>query len=317
MNIITGTVQSSDPVRLDRYIAEELKLLTRSQLKARLVSILVNGRGAKPSRVVMEGDRFVVEIEDEIDQVAAAEDLELAVLYRDEQVIVIDKAQGMVTHPAHGNWRGTLANGLLGLASAERLADGASAAPASSPAPLRAGIVHRLDKDTSGVIIAARTAAAQEFLASQFRDRSTVKIYLAIVIGTPATSTGRIDTWLARDPRDRKRFAVAAEGQGRRAVTDWKILARGEGFTLLALRPRTGRTHQLRVHCKYLGCPILGDPIYARRDRLFPNATLMLHARELSICLPGTTETRRFRADVPDRFLAILRELGIESSMES
>ena len=308
MPALDGTVRCDGEMRLDRYIAEVLRAITRSQLRARLRSATVNGKPAKPSRPVRDGDRFSLELAPEEDRSEAAEDIELSVLYEDEAVIVVDKAQGMVTHPAHGNWRGTLANALLGRA-ARRDHDAVGAS--STAAPARAGIVHRLDKDTSGVIIAARTAAAQEFLAAQFRDRSTAKLYLAVVKGIPPTPEGRLDTWLARDPRDRKRFAISSEGQGRRAVTDWKVLGSARGYALLALKPRTGRTHQLRVHCRRLGCPIVGDPVYGTIDRNWPDATLMLHARELRIVLPGQIEPSRFRAPLPERFVDMLAVLGL------
>ncbi|HAE21205.1 MAG TPA: RluA family pseudouridine synthase [Spirochaetaceae bacterium] len=301
---LEGLVQGEAEMRLDRYIADELGSLSRSQLKLRSLAIRVNGREAKLSRLVKPGDSFAIVLKDEEAAGEAAEELELDILYEDASVIVLNKAQGMVTHPAHGNWRGTLANGLLGLFKAQRDA---------AEAPSRAGIVHRLDKDTSGLIIAAKTAAAQEFLAAQFRDRTTRKIYLAVCQGVPAAASGRIDTWLARDPRDRKRFCVSAEGDGKHAQSDYKLLGSAEGYALLALRPRTGRTHQLRVHCKRLGCPILGDPIYGRKDKRFPEATLMLHARELMITLPGEAEARVFSAPIPERFLRILRLLALET----
>jgi 23S rRNA pseudouridine1911/1915/1917 synthase len=298
----TGTVEADLPVRLDRYIAETLGLLTRSQLKSRLAGIRVNGRVVKLSRLVTAGDVYSLQLYAEVSMAAAAETMELSVLYEDESVIVIDKPQGMVTHPGHGNWQGTLANGLLGRFSSIKEAEVA--------APARAGIVHRLDKDTSGVIIAARTTVAQEFLASQFRERSTVKLYYAIVKGRPPAASGRLDSWLSRDPANRKRFAPTAEGRGKRAVTDWKLLAAKADYALLALKPRTGRTHQLRVHCRQLGCPILGDPVYAKKDVRFPDATLMLHAAELQIMLPGQTEKRCFRSMLPEHFRLMLAVLA-------
>ncbi len=301
---LEGLVRGEGDMRLDRYIADELGSLSRSQLKQRSLSVRVNGREAKLSRLVKPGDAFSVVLKDEEDAREAAEELELDILYQDAGVIVLNKAQGMVTHPAHGNWRGTLANGLLGLFKAQREAD---------DPPARAGIVHRLDKDTSGVIIAAKTAAAQEFLAAQFRDRTARKLYLAICQGAPAAASGRVDTWLARDPRDRKRFCVSAEGSGKHALSEYRLLGVAGGYALLALRPRTGRTHQLRVHCRQLGCPILGDPIYGKKDKRFPEATLMLHARELKIALPGEAEARVFFAPIPEHFLRMLRLLSLET----
>ncbi|PKL23803.1 MAG: RluA family pseudouridine synthase [Spirochaetae bacterium HGW-Spirochaetae-3] len=303
MERVEGTVQAKGAVRFDKYVSEEMRLLTRSQLKARLVALSVNGKAAKPSRLVSEGDRFVAELRDEEDRSSASlpEAIPLSVLYEDEYVIVMDKPQGMVVHPAHGNWSGTLANALLG-----RFAAGGLAAPS------RAGIVHRLDKDTSGVIIAGKTAAAQEFLSAQFRGRTTVKTYVAIVRRAPKADSGRIDGWLARDPKDRKRFAPSEEGAGKRAISEWRVVAKAGGYSVLALGLRTGRTHQLRVHCKALGCPILGDPIYGEKDGRFPDATLMLHALELRIRLPGAEAESSFRAPIPGRFLAIASALGME-----
>lgn len=298
---LEGMVGVVKAARLDRYIADDLGLLSRSQFKARFVSALVNGRDAKPSRLLKPGDRFVIQLLDEVDRSSASmpEDLPITVLYEDDQVLVVDKAQGMVVHPAHGNWSGTLANALLGRIGI-------------AGAPPRAGIVHRLDKDTSGVLIAARSAAAQEVLARQFRDRTTIKTYIAITQRCPAQPSGRIDTWLARDPRDRKRFAAAPEGTGKRAISEWRVLAEAAGYAVVALRPKTGRTHQLRVHCRDLGCPILGDPVYGKPDRRFSTASLMLHAYELRIRLPGSDEVSTFRAPIPERMVSIAAALGLD-----
>jgi len=314
LKILEGIVDAEEPVRLDRYIAEKLGALTRSQLKTRLSSAMVNGREVKLSRLVHKNDGFTLLLKPEESRLESAEDLELSVIFEDESVIVVDKPQGMVTHPAHGNWQGTLANGLLGRFLTGALATGPDGVQdsllAAKAAPSRAGIVHRLDKATSGVIIAAKNAASQEFLAAQFRDRSTAKLYYAIVKGRPPAPSGRLDSWQARDPANRKRFAPSEEGRGKRAVTDWKLLGASGDYAFLALKPRTGRTHQLRVHCRQLGCPILGDPVYARKDARFPEATLMLHAAELHIIIPGETEKRCFSAPLPERFLVMMSALA-------
>ena len=302
METLEGIVESDEEVRLDRYIADTLKALTRSQLKSRLASAQVNGRQAKLSKLVRGGDAFSLHLKAEESREESAEDMALSVIYEDESVIVVDKPQGMVTHPAHGNWQGTLANGLLGRFSASRLIEGVAVSQVKLSAPARAGIVHRLDKDTSGVIIAAKTVVAQEFLAAQFRERTTTKVYYAIVKGRPPAATGRLDSWQARDPSNRKRFAPSDEGRGKRAVTDWKLLGASGDYAFLALKPKTGRTHQLRVHCRQMGCPILGDSIYARKDARFPEATLMLHAAELHIVLPGKMEQSCFCTPLPARF---------------
>ncbi len=313
-----GIVEGPGNVRLDVYVSETLRLLSRSQLKARLRSAAVNGKPAKPSRVLREGDRLSLTWEEEIPAGLEPEDIPLSVLYEDERVIVVDKAQGMVTHPAHGNWSGTLANALAG----RRPGGGAEAGDRGSApgaAPDRAGIVHRLDKDTSGLLIAAKDAEAQEFLSAQFRDRRVLKEYLALCSRPLPAPSGRVEGRMGRDPRDRKRFAPVETG-GKVAVTDWKVLESLGPYALVALRPRTGRTHQLRVHMKALGCPILGDPLYGRRDPRFPEATLMLHARRLRILLPGHSEPSMFTAEVPERFrrvLAALRAVFGESNTVS
>ncbi len=313
MALLRGCVDGEEPGRLDRYVADVLKAVSRSQFKARFVKAEVNGRDAKPSRLLKAGDSFLVELRDEEDRsgASAPEDIPLSVLYEDDEVIVLDKPQGMVVHPAHGNWSGTLANALLWrLGAGRRAPTGASDDEVAATAPPRAGLVHRLDKDTSGVIIAGKTAASQEYLAAQFRARTTVKTYLPITRRAPRSDAGRVEGWLARDPKDRKRFAPSPEGTGKRALSEWRVLARAGGYGFLALGLRTGRTHQLRVHCKALGCPIVGDPIYGERDDRFPWATLMLHAYELTIRLPGSVGERRFRAPVPSRFRALAEALA-------
>jgi len=312
-----GVAAPPAAMRADKYLSDVLKLMTRSQLKARGAHLFCNDKPAKFSCALKAGDRVRLEWMEAPSEEILPEPIPLALLYQDDDVFVIDKPQGMVTHPAAGNWSGTLANGVLWLA--QHTPSAVATPPAENPP--RAGIVHRLDKDTSGVIIVARTAAAHEFLARQFRDRIARKEYIAIVRGVPSTEIGRIDTWLARSPRDRKKFSVSAEGHGKRALTLYRVRAvwtadsgakasskasskAPSTYSLLSLYPRTGRTHQLRVHCAHIGCPILGDPIYGTRDPRFPDATLMLHAHMLKIALPSDGEPRVFRAPIPSRFRA-------------
>jgi 23S rRNA pseudouridine1911/1915/1917 synthase len=302
--------------RADAYVADASGVLSRSQIKARGAVIRVNGAEAKFSRPLKEGDELEVLWTEEAASPELAEDIPLSILYEDDRVVVVDKAQGMVTHPGAGNRRGTLANALLFLARREAAGPKAEGAAVSAVrAPARGGIVHRLDKDTSGVIIAAKDLEAQVFLADQFKERQARKEYLAIVRGAALPDSGRISDRLGRDRRDRKRFASVAEG-GKAAVTEYKVLARwvgvssgGASYALVSLRPRTGRTHQLRVHIAGLGAPIVGDPIYGRPDARFPEATLMLHAYKLRILLPGRSEASLFKAPVPRRFKDLVRAL--------
>ncbi len=293
----------SKGLRLDRYVSEHLGLLTRSQVKARALSARVNGKDVKISRELRPGDFLELQWQDPGPSELVPQDLSLDILYEDDRVVVVDKAQGMVVHPGAGNSAGTLANALL-YRRAQRGACGSG---------LRPGIVHRLDKDTSGVIIAAYDDEALTFLADQFKERRTKKTYIALVAGAPRENSGRIDQRIARDHRDRKRFTWTDSG-GRTASTLYRVLRRFDGYALLSLRPLTGRTHQLRVHLRWLGCPILGDPIYAAKDKGFPKATLMLHARRLAILLPGAKEPSCFTSPLPERFRTIIGILGKRSS---
>jgi 23S rRNA pseudouridine1911/1915/1917 synthase len=294
-------------MRLDVYVSERLGLFSRSQARGRIQDIAVNGLPARLARKVRQGDLVTMRYVDPPPLDLAAQEIPLRVIFENEDVIVVDKPQGMVVHPGSGNPSHTLLNALLfhcrGMT--ERF----------GPEDPRPGIVHRLDKDTSGVLIAAKSPAAHAFLARQFHDRLARKRYLAITVSAPAGPTGRVEDRLARDPRDRKRFTSVTRG-GRSAVTVYRVIHTyqaakpAEGiFALVVLAPRTGRTHQLRVHMKGLGTPILGDPLYGRRDPRFPEATLMLHARSLTITLPGESEPRTFRSPMPERFRLVLRGL--------
>jgi 23S rRNA pseudouridine1911/1915/1917 synthase len=291
-------------LRLDRYVAEYLGLLSRSQIKAKNLAARVNGKDVKISRRVKTGDLLELSWAEEGPSHLVPEDLPLDVLYEDGRVVVINKAQGMVVHPGAGTPSGTLANALL-FRRLERGGVGEG---------FRPGIVHRLDKDTSGVIIAAYDDEALAFLAGQFKARETRKIYAALVAGVPPEPEGLIETRIARDSRDRKKFAVSPD-RGKAARTRYRVVRAWSGYSLLMLRPRTGRTHQLRVHLKYLGCPILGDPLYGKPDGRFPQAALMLHARSLSLVIPGPAgrtvpgEYKTFTAPLPGRFRRLFARL--------
>mgnify|MGYP001157870328 FL=1 len=323
-----GIANPSMPMRADRYLSEIIKLMTRSQLKARNAHLFCNGVEVKFSHKLKSKDRLRLEWTEAPSGQIEPEAIPLEILYQDADVYVIDKPQGMVTHPAAGNWHGTLANAVLWL-DHEALQNIQVQDSFSISSPARAGIVHRLDKDTSGVIIVARTAAAQEFLSSQFREHQARKEYFAIVRGIPPEPKGRIDTWIARNQRDRKKFTVSEPGRGKHALTLYRVCRAWEAncyiddrlvdvaskgakpsiYSLLALYPRTGRTHQLRVHCANIGCPILGDPIYGKKDEIFPEATLMLHAHRLKIRLPSRSEPSVFSSPFPTRFRDIISYL--------
>jgi 23S rRNA pseudouridine1911/1915/1917 synthase len=294
-------------LRLDRYIAEYLKLLSRSQIKVRNLSAVVNDKKVKISFPVKTGDALELNWEEEAATDLIPEHIPLDIIYEDERLIVINKAQGMVVHPACGNWSGTLANALLG-----RLrqidTNGSPCPPREASRPF---IVHRLDKDTSGLIIAALNSETQVFLQNEFKTRRVSKTYIALTQGLPRDGQqGLIKTYITRDKKLRKQFTVS-DSKGKYAITRWRVLntflIAGSYYALVKLKPSTGRTHQLRVHLKHLCAPVLGDPVYGNKDKNFPRASLMLHAARLKIKLPGDTETTTFRAPLPRRFREFTR----------
>lgn len=289
------------PVRADRYIAEHTDL-SRSRLKGDC-TLWINGKEAKLSKNVSEGDVISLEIA----EVKGVEDIEpqkmdLDIIYEDDNVIVLNKEQGMVVHPAAGNFQGTLVNGLLDYVSGleEEFDDDT----------VRPGIVHRLDKDTSGVIIIAKNPQAHEFLSKQFRDKVTRKTYIAIVRGRLPKKHDIIDTYIVRDRQNRKKFTVPSGPKGKQAITEYQVEKEFGSYTFCTLSPHTGRTHQLRVHMQHLNTPILGDPIYSRADSRFPDATLMLHAASLEIYIPGVETKMLFSAPMPRRFRQVLDQLS-------
>ncbi|MDR2500398.1 MAG: RluA family pseudouridine synthase [Treponema sp.] len=306
-----GLVPEAVPqaLRLDRYVAEYLGLFSRSQCKARKLEARINGKPVKLSRMLKTQDLLELSWTEPDAEGLIPEAIPLRILYEDDRVAVVNKAQGMVVHPGAGNPRGTLANALcyrklLRSGRAPR-AGGIPSAESGGPRP---GIVHRLDKDTSGVIIAAYDDAALAFLSEQFKTRKVRKVYGAVVRGAPPLPAGRIAGFLARDPRNRKLFAPSVRG-GKPALTYYRVIRSWAGYSLLRLRPLTGRTHQLRTHLRHLGCPILGDPLYGVRDARFPQAALMLHAKTLSIIIPGESRRRDFKTRLPRRFRDFIRGL--------
>ena len=301
--------------RLDSYICSNLisekSTLTRSQIKAQVKSILVNGKEKKLSYKVNANDRIEIELESNIPSQFDPENIPLEILYKDENVCVINKEQGMVVHPACGNWNGTLVNALLFHWNRNSIQEKACENTNEVLANRRPGIVHRLDKETSGIIITAKNTESQEFLAGQFRKRKNiVKEYICICCGRPSKNSGVIKTQIIRDPRDRKKFkAVENTNEGKYSETVYKCISFYGNYTLMKVRLHTGRTHQIRVHMKYLNCPILGDSVYGFLDKAFPNASLMLHSRLLKINIPGKDEVQVFKTETPERFLKVEKRL--------
>ncbi len=294
--------------RLDTALAA-LSGASRSQVQRWIDSdrVLLNGEPVRRASRLSEGDLLeATPPPPEVSEVLA-EAIPLDILYEDEDVIVIDKRAGMVVHPAPGHARGTLVNALLHHCRA----DGGLAAPAAPVAVggvERPGIVHRLDKGTSGVMVVARNDAAHRFLAEQFHDHSIERVYRCWVRALPRASSGRVDRPIGRHPSDRKRMSVRTRS-GRRAVTGWTMIERypHSGVSELEIRPETGRTHQIRVHCASAGMPLVGDPVYGRartRAALGLNAGLglerpALHAASLGFVHPRSRERVRFEVPLP------------------
>ncbi|MBP7692352.1 MAG: RluA family pseudouridine synthase [Anaerolineales bacterium] len=290
--------------RLDKLIAAALPELSRTQAQRLIEAGQVSVAGQPATRAADRLERaatVTVCLPDPVPASHAAEDIPLAILYEDADLLVIDKPAGLVVHPAAGHASGTLVNAVLGHApEMEGVGD-----------EQRPGIVHRLDKDTSGLIVVAKHDAAHRELQRQFHDRAVEKRYLALVDGAPPSEAGRIEAALGRDPRDRKKMAVVPEAQGRAAITEYTVRERFRAHTLLVCRLLTGRTHQLRVHLAYLRCPIAGDRVYGRRTASVPLDRQCLHAWQLTLRLPSSGALRTFTAPVPpdiEQVLASLRK---------
>ena len=298
--------------RLDVYISKLDQNMNRSKLKATAQEILVNGKNAKLSYKLKAKDKIEIFWLDSVPDYIEPENIPLNIIYEDNNVTIVNKKQGMVTHPACGNWTGTLVNALLfhwNLSSIEQKKEGGTNEILKQRRP---GIVHRLDKDTSGIIITAKNRETEEYLGYQFKERLLQKEYICIVQGRPPARSGDIRTQIFRDPKNRKKFKAdptVKEGKASRSI--YHCIACYGPYSIMRVRIKTGRTHQIRVHMRYIGCPILGDSLYGRKDELFPEATLMLHSRQMILKLPDSQKYHRFKASIPGRFkktVSVLRK---------
>lgn len=296
--------------RLDKFIASIHNSMNRSKLKSGVNEILVNGKKAKLSQKVKKGDVIDIQWEDNIPDDIEPEDIPLDIIFENENVTVVNKKQGMVTHPACGNWNGTLVNALLYHWGREKIPQLKEGSESEILTRRRPGIVHRLDKETSGIIITAKNRDSEEWLQTQFKDKKLQKEYILICCGKPKERSGDIRTQIIRDPKNRHRFkAVTDTDDGKFARTIYTTISSYGNYSLIRVRIKTGRTHQIRVHMKYLGCPILGDSIYSKVDKHFPDATLMLHSVQLKIRLPNEKEFSTFKTKTPERFIEVEKKL--------
>ena len=284
--------------RLDKYLAGEMTNLSRSRIKELVQAgeVLVNGKKSKVSYKVQKGDLIQVTVLPLEPLKLEAENIPLDIVYEDEDVIVVNKPQGMVVHPAAGHPSHTLVNALL--YHTRDLAD--------SPEGFRPGIVHRIDKDTSGLLMVAKNAAARESLEKQLAAKSNKRQYLAIVHGNFAEEEGTIDAPIGRNPKDRKQMAVVEKGKS--AVTHFKVLEQYQGYSLVECQLETGRTHQIRVHMAYIGHPLAGDPLYGPRKTL-PGHGQFLHAKTLGFEQPSTGEWLEFSVQPPEIFQQTVADL--------
>lgn len=284
--------------RLDVFLSEKLDK-TRSAVK-KLVDdgeITVNGNKVKAGRTLKIGEEISVNIPDPVKLDLEAENIPLDIIYQDKDIAIINKPQGMTVHAGNGTHGSTLVNALLYHLDSLSGINGV----------IRPGIVHRIDKDTSGLLVVAKNDAAHLSLSEQIKNKTCHRIYLALLEGTVKQNDGIIDTFIGRS--DKNRTMMAVKDSGRRAVTHFKVLKRYKEFTFAEFKLETGRTHQIRVHCKYIGHPIVGDPVYGYEKQKFKLNGQLLHAWKLELTHPSTGERMSFEAPLPDYFQAVLKKL--------
>ena len=293
--------------RLDVYLAEQVDALTRSYIQKLIAESMatVNAQPARANCRLKTGDLVGLQIPELEALEVVAEPVALDIYYEDMDVVVVNKPRGMVVHPAEGNYSGTLVNALLYQCRDLSGINGV----------MRPGIVHRLDKDTSGLIVAAKNDAAHASLARQFKDRQVNRRYLALVHGRVKEKTGEVDAPIGRDPRDRQRMAVVQKNS-KQAVTTYRVLGRYHGYTYLELKLKTGRTHQIRVHMSFIGHPVVGDPKYGPSRAHFNLDGQFLHAGLLGFSHPRSGRYLEFKAPLPGVLQDVLDRLTPEEVCE-
>ena len=299
MEVITSVVTDKDTgIRVDIYVAKALDI-SRSYAG----NLIKNGKVSMRDRIlkanyrVAAGDEIVIEKDEAEDLTVEAENIPLDIVYEDKDIIIVNKARGMVVHPAAGNPNGTLVNALLWHCGGEL---------SGINGVIRPGIVHRLDKDTSGLMVAAKTDTAHKSLAEQIKSHTARRTYVALVHGNIVEAKGRIDAPLGRHPKDRVKMAVNMK-DGKDAITHFIVLERFGNYTLVQCRLETGRTHQIRVHMAYIGHPVVNDPLYGYKRDAFPIEGQALHSCALDLVHPITKQAMHFEAPWPDDFKAVVQ----------
>lgn len=290
-------------IRIDQFLAQKNADISRSRIQKLIEqgNITVHGKQVKPNYKVRQGDLVRLEIPEPVMLDVRPENIDIEILYEDGDIAVVNKPQGMVVHPAAGNYSGTLVNALMARCSSLSTINGV----------IRPGIVHRIDKDTSGVLIIAKNDASHHSLAEQIKVHSVKRIYYAIVEGVIKQDSGTVDAPLGRHPVERKKMAVVAKN-GRRAVTHYRVIERFKRNTLIEARLETGRTHQIRVHMAYIGHPLVGDPVYGYKKQRFNLKGQALHAKTLGVIHPSTGEYMEFTTPLPEYFQKLVENLRRE-----
>jgi 23S rRNA pseudouridine1911/1915/1917 synthase len=288
--------------RLDKFLVTCLPEFSRARLQGLIDNgfVSINGVAAKKTgQSIDSGAEIEVRVPPPAPSGLVGEDIPLDIIFENDDLIVVNKPAGMVVHPAAGHASGTLVHAVLGYDPDMEGIGGEE----------RPGLVHRLDKETSGLIVLAKNERAHRWLQDQFRLRLVEKTYLALVDGKPPTPTGRVEASIGRDPSHRKKMAIVPAGKGRESVSEYKTLESFKEHTLLEFHPFTGRTHQIRLHCQFLGCPIVGDSIYGKKHVTAEIKRHFLHAAKLKIILPNETTPRLFEADLPDELKKVLEDI--------
>ena len=295
-------VPKEDGARLDKFLVDCLPEFSRSRLQNLIRDgfVMVNGEPVlKTGLGVERGDRISVRVPPVQPTDLIPEDIPLQIVFENKDLLIVNKPAGMVVHPALGHSSGTLVNAALAhIPDLEGIGG-----------EQRPGVVHRLDKDTSGLIILAKNERAHAFLQNQFKARKVRKTYFTLVDGTPPTPEGRIEASIGRDPAHRKKMAIVSEGKGREAITEYFTLEKLPHHTFLEVHPLTGRTHQIRIHLAFLGCPVVGDSLYGRRRPTVDLNRQFLHAGRLDIRLPGEIAEHTFEVPLPEELENILTVL--------
>ncbi|MEL7597475.1 MAG: RluA family pseudouridine synthase [Clostridiaceae bacterium] len=291
--------ENSVNCRLDVYLSQEFEDKSRSYIQ-KLVdegNITVNGKNKKSNYKLKIDDKITINLPELEELVIQPENIELDILYEDSDLIVINKHQGMVVHPAPGNYTGTLVNALVYHCKDLSGINGVA----------RPGIVHRIDKDTSGILVIAKNDNAHKKLAEQLKEHSMKREYVALVEGIIKEESGMVDKPLGRHPKERIKMAIVSGGK--RAVTHYEVVERFEKNTLVKCILETGRTHQIRVHMSYIGHPLVGDPVYGYKKQKFSLNGQMLHAKKLGFIHPTTEKYMEFESEIPDYFIDVLKKL--------